>query len=45
MPPITPTPIAHWLAAPAPLANARGSTPRMKAMDVITIGRKRKRAA
>jgi|SRR5215510_5221238 len=35
----------HALAlAPAPLATTSGATPRMKAKDVITIGRKRDRA-
>ncbi|MNY66818.1 hypothetical protein D3C86_2043070 [compost metagenome] len=45
MPPITPVPMACWLAEPAPLAMARGTTPRMNAIEVITIGRKRRRAA
>src|SRR5690606_30451335 len=45
MPPSTPRPTAFWLAAPAPLAVTRGTTPRMKAKDVIRIGRKRSRAA
>ncbi len=31
--------------APAPLASTRGSTPRMKAKDVIRMGRNRTRAA
>jgi len=31
--------------APAPLENASGATPRMKAREVIRIGRKRRRAA
>ena len=37
--------MARWLAAPAPLARARGITPRMNAMEVMMIGRKRRRAA
>src|SRR5690606_14131750 len=45
MPPSTPRPTAFWLAAPAPLAITRGTTPRMKANEVIRIGRKRSRAA
>lgn len=45
IPPITPVPMARWLAAPAPLARARGITPRMNAMEVMMIGRKRRRAA
>ena len=32
-------------AAPAPLENASGTTPKIKASEVIKIGRKRKRAA
>ena len=39
MPPITPVPMAFWLPEPAPLAMASGSTPRMKASEVIRIGR------
>src|SRR6185369_12285016 len=42
MPPITPVPIARWLAEPAPVATASGSTPRMKAIEVMMIGRKRR---
>ncbi|MCY1410294.1 hypothetical protein D9M71_256600 [compost metagenome] len=45
MPPITPVPMACWLAELAPVAMARGTTPRMKAREVITIGRRRRRAA
>ncbi len=45
IPPITPVPIACWLAEPAPLLIASGSTPRMKASEVIRIGRRRSRAA
>jgi hypothetical protein len=45
MPPITPVPMARWLAEPAPLASASGNTPRMKAIEVITMGRKRRCAA
>jgi hypothetical protein len=45
MPPITPVPMARWLAEPAPVASASGNTPRMKAIEVITMGRKRMRAA
>jgi hypothetical protein len=45
MPPITPVPMARWLAEPAPLASTSGSTPRMKASEVIRIGRKRRCAA
>jgi len=41
MPPITPVPIECRLAAPAPELTARGTAPRMKAAEVITIGRKR----
>ena len=45
MPPITPVPIEWRLAEPAPVQIASGSTPRMKASDVMMIGRKRSRAA
>ena len=45
IPPITPVPIARWLAEPAPVDIASGSTPRMNASDVIRIGRKRRCAA
>src|SRR5580658_3843027 len=37
-------PIDLRALAPAPLANTSGTTPRMKANDVIRIGRKRARA-
>ncbi len=42
MPPITPVPMARWLAEPAPDDTTSGSTPRMKANEVIRIGRKRR---
>ena len=45
MPPMTPVPIEWRLAEPAPVLMASGSTPRMKASEVMTIGRKRSRAA
>ncbi|CFO00475.1 Uncharacterised protein [Bordetella pertussis] len=45
IPPSTPIPTARWLAAPAPVAMASGTTPRMNASDVIRMGRKRRRAA
>src|SRR5688500_1173469 len=45
MPPNTPVPIDWRAADPAPVEIASGATPSMKASDVITIGRKRKRAA
>ena len=45
MPPTTPVPITRWLAEPAPVDKASGSTPSVNAIDVITIGRKRKCAA
>ena len=45
MPPMTPVPIECRLAAPAPVESASGSTPKMNASDVMTIGRKRSRAA
>jgi len=38
-------PIDTRALAPAPLASTSGTTPRMKASEVITIGRKRERAA
>jgi hypothetical protein len=44
MPPITPVPMARWLAEPAP-GKASGSTPSVNAIEVITIGRKRRWAA
>ena len=45
MPVNTVIPIDTRALAPAPLASTSGTTPRMKANDVITIGRKRARAA
>lgn len=45
IPPITPVPIACWLAELAPVAIANGTTPRMNARDVMMIGRSRSRAA
>ena len=45
MPVNTVMPIEARALAPAPLANTSGATPRMKASDVITIGRNRARAA
>src|SRR5690606_93560 len=45
MPPITPIPTAFWLAALAPEARAKGRTPRIKANEVMRMGRNRKRAA
>ena len=45
MPPITPVPMACWLFEEAPVAIASGTTPKMKASEVITIGRKRSVAA
>jgi len=45
MPPITPVPIACWLFEAAPVAMASGTTPKMKASEVITIGRNRSVAA
>ena len=41
MPPSTPVPMACWLFDAAPEAMARGTTPKMKASEVMTIGRKR----
>ena len=41
MPPNTAVPRARCPAAPAPSAISSGTTPRMKANEVITIGRKR----
>lgn len=38
-------PMAFWAAEPAPVAIARGTTPRIKASDVMIIGRRRSRAA
>ena len=45
MPPNTPVPIERRAAAPAPVANTSGTTPSTNASEVITIGRKRRRAA
>ncbi len=45
IPPITPVPIALRLLAPAPELITSGSTPRIKASEVIRIGRRRRRAA
>ena len=45
MPPMTPVPMAVRPPAPAPVAIASGITPRMKASEVIRIGRRRWRAA
>ena len=45
MPENTVMPIDLRALAPAPLAKTSGATPRMKANDVIRIGRKRARAA
>ena len=45
MPPATAQPMAFWPPEPAPLARASGKTPRMKAMEVIRMGRSRMRAA
>ncbi len=42
MPPITPVPMARWLAELAPVAIASGKVPKMKAIEVITMGRKRR---
>ena len=44
IPPNTPVPIERRAAAPAPVEITSGNTPRMNAMDVITIGRSRSRA-
>lgn len=45
MPKKTPVPIPWRLAEPGPEAKTSGSMPRMKASEVITMGRKRSRAA
>ncbi len=45
MPPITPVPMACKLLAPAPVAVAIGTQPRINAIEVMTIGLIRKRAA
>ena len=41
IPPITVTPIVLRATAPAPVANTNGNTPRIKASDVMSMGRKR----
>lgn len=41
IPPMTPVPTAMRLAAPAPLATTSGTMPRMNAMEVMMIGRRR----
>ena len=45
MPVNTVMPIDLRALAPAPVASTSGTTPRMKANDVMRIGRKRARAA
>ena len=45
MPPTTPVPIERRAPAPAPVDSISGSTPSTKASEVMTIGRKRRRAA
>ena len=45
MPPSTPMPMAFCAPEPAPVASASGSTPSMKASEVMMIGRIRMRAA
>ena len=45
VPPTTLVPSDCWLALLAPVAKAKGKTPKIKAMDVIIMGRKRIRAA
>src|SRR4029453_1175494 len=45
IPPNTTVPMACWLAAPAPVATISGTTPRIKANEVITMGRNRRRVA
>ena len=45
MPLKTAMPSVLRISAPAPLARTRGTTPRMKAKDVMRIGRSRKRQA
>ena len=45
IPPNTPVPMEFRLAAPAPEAITNGNTPRIKAMEVMMIGRNRSRAA
>lgn len=45
IPPITPVPTACWLPEPAPWLIAIGNTPKIKASEVIKIGRNRWREA
>ena len=45
MPPKTVVPTEWRPAWPAPVARTRGTTPRMKANEVMRIGRRRMRAA
>ena len=45
IPPNTPVPMEWRLAAPAPEAITRGTTPKIKAMEVMMIGRNRRRTA
>ena len=45
MPLKTATPRARRISAPAPWASTSGMTPKMKASEVIKIGRKRSRLA
>ncbi|MNU08366.1 hypothetical protein D3C72_2543760 [compost metagenome] len=45
MPPNTTVPTENFDAAPAPEASTSGTTPRMKANEVIRIGRRRSLAA
>src|SRR5262249_24986318 len=45
IPPTTPVPMERRAPAPAPVAIMSGSTPRTKASEGITMGRKRSRAA
>ncbi|MCY1180011.1 hypothetical protein D9M73_204380 [compost metagenome] len=45
MPENTATPMAWRISEPAPELNTRGTTPMMKAIEVIRIGRRRRRQA
>ena len=45
MPENTALPMACRISEPAPVANTSGTTPAVKAIDVINIGRKRIRQA
>ncbi len=45
IPPMTPVPIEILLLAETPAAIASGTQPSVKASEVMTIGRKRSRAA